>query len=119
MPRDARAEGLSRRHRFTIQGSFGPVLRNSRKLRSPHAVLHVSPGVPGASRLGIALTRRVLRSAVQRNRVKRALREVFRRHPVKRTGLDMVVSFRTRIGSDTAAVVAEVAQLLDQLGRSR
>ena len=110
MPREARAEGLPRRHRFTVQGSFGAILRNSRKLRSPHVVLHVAPGRPGASRLGIALARRTLPSSVDRNRVKRIVREVFRRHPVKHAGFDLVVSFRARPGAD---VCAELTRLFD------
>ena len=56
MPREARKEGYSRRHRFSVQGSFGTVLRGSRKLRGRFAILHVAPGRPGLSRLGIALT---------------------------------------------------------------
>ena|SRR5436190_18982395 len=116
MPRDARAEGFSRRHRFTVQGSFGAVLRNSRKLRSPHAVLHVTTGTSGSSRLGIALTRRLIRAAVERNAMKRALREAFRRHPVKRAGLDLVVMFRSRIApAERRAVVDEVTGLFDAL----
>jgi len=115
MPRDARAEGLSRRHRFTVQGSFGAVLANSRKLRSPHAVLHVTPGTPGISRLGVALTRRLVPASVDRNAIKRALRELFRRHPVKRAGLDLVVMFRAPVvAAERRAVVAEVRALFDQ-----
>lgn len=115
MPRVARAEGFPRRHRFTVQGSFGAVLRNSRKFRSLHAVLHVAPGIPGSSRFGIALTRRLMPSSVERNRVKRALREAFRRHPAKRAGLDLVVMFRTRFEPVARGeVVAEVKGLLDQ-----
>jgi ribonuclease P protein component len=118
--RDARAEGLSRRHRFTVQGSFGAVLRNSRKLRSPHAVLHVYAGKPGTSRFGIALTRRLVPSSVHRNRVKRALREAFRRHPVKRSGLDLVVSLSVRFDPcDQVAIVGEVKALLDQASGTR
>ncbi len=115
MPRDARAEGFSRRHRFTVQGSFGAVLRNSRKLRSPHAVLHVVTRKPGSSRLGVALTRRLMRSSVGRNRMKRALREAFRRHPAKAAGLDLVVMFRAPfLPAEERAVVAEVKALLDR-----
>jgi ribonuclease P protein component len=118
MPRDARAEGFSRRHRFTVQGSFGAILRNSRKLRSPHAVLHVTAGHPGSSRLGVAVTRRLLPSSVARNAMKRALREVFRRHPVKRAGLDMVVMFRSRIDpAQRRAVVDEVKEMFDEAVR--
>jgi len=113
--REARAEGLSRCHRFTVQGSFGAILRNSRKLRSPHAVLHVSAGKPGISRIGIALARRQAPSAVQRNRFKRALREAFRRHAVKRAGLDLVVSIRGRFEREAEPeLVREVVTLFDQ-----
>ena len=115
MRRDARAEGFSRRHRFTVQGSFGAILRTSRKLRSPHAVLHVTTGTPGSSRLGVALTRRLIPSSVERNAMKRALREAYRRHVVKRAGLDLVVMFRVRIvPAERRSVVGEVQGLFDQ-----
>jgi ribonuclease P protein component len=114
--REARAEGLSRRHRFTVQGSFGSILRNPRKLRSPHAVLHVSAGRPGISRFGIALARRQAPSAVQRNRFKRALREAFRRHEVKHAGLDLVVSLRGRFArEEEPELVREIVALLDRV----
>jgi len=120
MPRDARAEGFSRRHRFTVQGSFGAILRNSRKLRSPHAVLHVAPGISGPSRLGVALTRRVLPSAVDRNRVKRSIRELFRRHPVKNSGLDLVVMLRPPFAMDEQrGLVEEIRGLFDQAAETR
>jgi ribonuclease P protein component len=119
MSREARAEGLSRRHRFTGQGSFGLILGNSRKLRGPHAVVHVSPGTPGASRLGITVTRRLFRSSLERNRVKRAMRELFRRHPLKRSGLDVVISFRTSVDARDPALLQEIRTLLDQAEAQR
>ena len=114
MPRGARVEGFSRRHRFTTQGAFGAILRDSRKIRSPHAVLHVSPGTPGTSRLGIALTRRLFPSAVERNRLKRALREIFRRHPLKASGVDVVISFRQAFDPRDPIVIEELTRLFDQ-----
>jgi ribonuclease P protein component len=111
----ARKDGLSRRHRFAVQGSFGPVLRSPRKFRGTHAQLHVVAGSPGVSRLGIALTRRNAPSSVLRNRIKRAVRELFRRHPVKLAGLDLVVALRTKLAPGAEkALGAEVALLLDQ-----
>jgi ribonuclease P protein component len=115
--RGARSEGLSRRHRFTVHGAFGNIFRNSRKLRTDHVVLHVSPGRPGMSRFGIAIARRVMPSAVQRNRVKRALREAFRRHPVKLVGVDVVAALRKR--PDPAAERAMVAEVIALLDRAR
>ena len=120
MSRVARAEGFSRRHRFSVQGSFGAVLKNSRKIRSPHAVLHVAKGMSGASRLGVALTRRLLPSSVDRNRMKRAVRETFRRHAVKAAGLELVVMFRSKfVPADERAVVDEVKALFDRATEGR
>jgi ribonuclease P protein component len=96
----ARKEGLSRRHRFAVQGSFGPVLRSPQKVRGALATVHVAQGHPGISRLGIALTRRLVPSSVQRNRVKRLAREVFRLHPVKHAGLDLVIALREKLTAE-------------------
>ena len=119
MPRDARNEGFSRRHRFTARGSFGPILKGSRKLRGRYAVLHVAPARDSHSRLGIALTRRLVPAATDRNLLKRLVREAFRRHVVKRSGLECVVTLRQKFAAeDVPAVLAEVAGFFDQLDRS-
>ena len=116
MTRGARHEGLARRHRFSLQGSFGAVLRSPRKLRGAGAIVHVVAGTPGTSRLGIALTRRLLPRAVDRNRVKRIVREAFRRHASKLAGLDVVVALKERPDSARGSPwAAEVRLLLDRL----
>ena len=116
MPRSARKQGYSRRHRFTARGSFGAVLGGSRKLRSRAAVLHVLPATGRPSRLGIALTRRLVPSSVERNRVKRIVREIFRMHPVKQAGLDCVVALRARLDDGGAHEMGrQVALLFDRL----
>jgi ribonuclease P protein component len=116
MSRSARKDGYSRRHRFSARGSFGPVLRASRKVRGRLAIIHASPAAGSVSRLGVALTRRLVPSAVDRNRVKRLVREAFRRHPLKHSGLDCVVMLRERFASAQAAeIAAEVRALLGRL----
>jgi len=95
------------------------VLRGSRKLRGRFAILHVAPGRPGASRLGVALTRRLVPLSVDRNRVKRLVRDTFRRHMVKHSGLDCVVSLRERFDAAHAEpVFAEIRNLFDQLAKN-
>jgi ribonuclease P protein component len=116
MPRSARAHGLSRRHRFTARGSFGPVLRSPKRIRGDAMIIHFlrTPGT--VSRLGIALTRRLVPSSVARSRVKRVLREAFRHHPVKNAGLDCVVALRARFERDQlAALRVEAGRLFDRL----
>ena len=116
MPRNARQEGYSRRHRFPAPGTFGPVLRGNRKVRGPLATLHAAPARDANSRFGVALTRKLVASSVNRNAVKRLAREVFRRHPAKHAGLDCVVMLRGRYdGAQARALSAEIAGLLDQL----
>jgi ribonuclease P protein component len=116
MPRNARSEGYSRRHRFAARGSFGAVLRSPRKIRGQLAILHAAPGQDNVSRMGIALTRRLVPSAVHRNLVKRLVRDEFRRHAAKRAGLDCVVTLRVRFDESQAGpIVAEVRVLLDKL----
>jgi ribonuclease P protein component len=119
MPRGARKEGYSRRHRFTTQGSFGPILKGSRKLRGRYAVLHVAAARDGHSRLGLALTRRLVPAATDRNLFKRVVREAFRRHVVKQSGLECVITLRQKfLAADLPAMAAEIASFFDQLNRN-
>ena len=116
MPRNARKEGYSRRHRFAERGSFGPVLRSPQKLRSRLAIVHVAPARGSHSRMGLALTRRLVPDAVDRNLVKRMVRETFRRHIAKSLSFDCVVMLRERFADGQAAqIAAEVGELLDRL----
>lgn len=119
MPRTGREEGYGRRHRFSASGSFGPLLRSGKKIRGDALVLHAARGAPGVSRLGIALTRRLVPSAVHRNLVKRILRESFRRHALKGAGFDCVVALRARFAAGSeAALRAEALRLFDALSES-
>lgn len=116
MPRNARNEGYSRRHRFSARGSFAPALHSSRKFRGRLAVIHTIAATAGISRLGIALTRRLVPSAVHRNLVKRLVRETFRKHAARAAGLDCVVTLRERFDpAQVGPVVAEVRELLDKI----
>lgn len=46
------------------------------------------------ARLGMVLGKKILPSAIDRNRVKRIIREAFRQHSIKRLNLDIVVMLR-------------------------
>ncbi|WP_455218134.1 ribonuclease P protein component [Kaarinaea lacus] len=48
----------------------------------------------GHARLGMAISKRVVKNAVQRNRMKRIVRESFRHHQHQLPGLDIVVMCR-------------------------
>jgi len=118
MARSPRAEGFSKRHRFSAHGSFGAALRSPRKLRGNTVVLHIVivEGRENSARLGIALTRRLVPHAVDRNCLKRLVRDEFRRHEVKNLGLDCVVALRMPFdGSLAPAVRVELRHLFNEL----
>lgn len=76
----ARRETLRPSDRIKRRVDFRRVQSTGRKIHTPHFVLAVLPRPEGGEpRLGITVTRKIA-SAVGRNRVKRVMREVFRRH---------------------------------------
>ncbi|MBL0142177.1 MAG: ribonuclease P protein component [Betaproteobacteria bacterium] len=120
MTQGARKEGLSRRHRFVGRGSFAAALRNPRKLRGSMMILHVTSGNAGKSRLGLAVPKRIARRSVDRNRMKRLAREMFRRHDVKALGLDLVLAPREPFSrASEAAWLVDAGQLLDRAAADR
>ena len=70
-------------------------------LKSSDALFTVlaRPAMLGHARLGLAIARKQLRYAVDRNRIKRLVREYFRRHTV--AALDYVVMARKTVRART------------------
>jgi ribonuclease P protein component len=74
------SEAFRPAHRVKRRADFRRVQSSGRKIHTPHFVVAVLPRVEGGpTRLGITVTRKIA-GAVGRNRVKRVMREVFRRH---------------------------------------
>lgn len=74
-------ERLPRSHRLRRRGEFLHVQQDGARIHTPHFVLVVLPRREGEPdrRLGITVTKKVA-GAVGRNRVKRVVREIFRRN---------------------------------------
>jgi ribonuclease P protein component len=71
--------------------SYGRVFRQAKRSRDKViTVLSRSKDQPLA-RLGLAISKKHCKSAVQRNRIKRVVRESFRQHQSDLTGIDIVV----------------------------
>lgn len=75
------SEGLPPGHRVKKRGEFRRIQGRGRKVHTRHLLLLVHPSLRGAEhpRLGVTVTRKI-GNAVARNRVRRRLREIFRRH---------------------------------------
>jgi ribonuclease P protein component len=77
------------------------------------------PNTLESPRLGLAISRKVARTAVERNRIKRIIRESFRRNRDQLCPLDIVVLGRSDISSqDNGTLSTALEKLWKQLNES-
>jgi len=92
---------------------FQAVLQNRIILSGALLRLYVKPTNAGYARIGLIVAKRIERSAVRRNRIKRILREAFRQHQQAVAGLDCVLQLRRPFAlSDSARIFQEASTLL-------
>lgn len=114
-----------RRGRLSHSGDFDRVLRQGRSQGGRELVLHVFPrATEGPTRLGLSVSRKV-GGAVERNRVKRLLREAFLREGERLPpGADVVLVARRDIRDlaereGLSGVRALLAELISRFEGSR
>lgn len=98
-----------RRDRLKKRYEFRQVQLNGRRIHTAHFLIVIRPNASSNTRLGITVTKKV-GSAVHRNRIKRVVREVFRRNrglfPV---GHDVVlIAKRDAVDVDYESLLAEL-----------
>jgi ribonuclease P protein component len=118
MPAAPRKESLSRRHRFSERGAFGRLFGGAKRVKGASSLLLVTPGIADASRFGVAVTKRVAKLAVVRNRIKRTAREAFRKHLAKQAGLDLVLVVNRLPGKEFAGELAALLRSATELRKS-
>jgi ribonuclease P protein component len=74
------------------------VFQSGRRSADPHFVILSRANGLDRARLGLAISRRHIVSAVRRNTVKRVVRESFRLHRAALKGLDIVVMAQSGTG---------------------
>ncbi|MFW6050564.1 MAG: ribonuclease P protein component [Myxococcota bacterium] len=75
----SRPQAFPKSLRLRRRGEFTRVQSRGRRIHTPHFLIILLPRPDEGQKLGITVTKKV-GTAVQRNRVKRLVREVFRRH---------------------------------------
>ncbi|MCZ6808904.1 MAG: ribonuclease P protein component [Proteobacteria bacterium] len=86
---------FTRETRLLDAGSFQRVFEKSNRSRDTLFTVLSRANGRKAGRLGLAISKKNCRLAVQRNRLKRVVRESFRQHKEALGGLDVVVMSRS------------------------
>lgn len=108
--------GLSRSRRLRTPAEFAATLKSRWRGRDDFFGVYAVPNPYPYGRLGIVVSRKASPRAVVRNRIKRQIRETFRRYQEKLVGLDIVVVASAKAGTtQTAALRTSLQQLWDKV----
>lgn len=102
--------GLPRDFRLRQPAAFRDTTRAGLKLRDALFTVYAAPNGLPHGRLGTAVSRRVSSKAVERNRIKRHIRESFRLHQSMLAGLDVVVIAHTAAAAAPSQARADALQ---------
>jgi ribonuclease P protein component len=107
---------LPRHARLLRRADFVALRGASVRCATACFVAEYCPNPTGGARLGIAVSRRVSKLAVERNRLRRLIRESFRHHRSAIPALDVLIVARLRAAQEpNAALRAELATLWRRL----
>jgi ribonuclease P protein component len=107
---------LTGRYRLRGAAQFAAVLRGGRRFEGTQLQLIALPATGPVGRVGYVIASRHLRRAIDRNRLKRMLREAVRARRPAMNAYDVVVRLRAACTpTDVSTAAAEGARLLDQV----
>jgi len=109
------------RYRLTKTDEFSSVFGFRRAIRGKLLMLHYQPRPDGLNdaRLGVVVGKKLLKRAVDRNRVKRIVREQFRRERPNLPACDLIVRLAAKpVPLDGKLVADDFLALLEKLRRT-
>lgn len=116
------AANFARRYRLTKTDEYSSVFGFRKAIRGNWLMLHYLPRPEGDTdaRLGLVIGKKLLKRAVDRNRVKRIVREQFRLRRAALPVCDLIVRLASKpLPLDGKAIAADINTLLDRLSRPR
>jgi len=111
---------FARRYRLTKTDEFSSVFGFRRAIRGQLLMLHYLPREQAIAdpRLGLVVGKKLLKSAVRRNLVKRLVREQFRQFRPGLPACDVIIRLVAKPGRpDRQAIAAEAAGLFGKLAQ--
>lgn len=102
--------GLPKSRRLRSGLELREISRTGRRIRDNLFSVHTRANSLGYPRLGLTVSRRVSTKAVVRNRIKRCVRESFRRMQSTLDGLDLVVVAQPNAGAADPVALRESLQ---------
>jgi ribonuclease P protein component len=107
---------LTHRHRLRGTAAFAAVFRSGRRFEGSRLQILAVPTSGATGRAGYVIGKKLLGRAVDRNRLKRMLREAIRGRRPAIDAFDLIVRLRQPCpAAELASVAAEAATLLDAL----
>jgi ribonuclease P protein component len=112
----SRAEAYPRCSRLIAAQDFAAALKSRWRTSATWFSAHIVRSAGDTARLGLAITKRVAPRAVDRNRIKRLVRESFRRHKSALGSVDVVIRLRRLPGpAEWDEAKAEIRLLIDRI----
>jgi ribonuclease P protein component len=111
-------ERFPEKYRLTKPSDFQEVFKTALRHADKKFLVLTRNNDMRFARLGLAISAKRITTAVQRNKVKRLIRESFRRNKNRLKGLDIVVVAQNNIDAENAASLRQtLAELWDRLAR--
>ena len=114
----ASGEGFPRQSRLTCGAQYRGVFANAKRYADPYFTLLVGNTPVDQARLGLAVAKRAAPRAVDRNRLKRLIRETFRHQSATLPKSDVVVMVRPiACHTDSATLTASLNRQWQRISR--
>lgn len=101
---------FTKAHRLLVKNDYDDVFKHAKKIIIPEFIILFKKNNLGYSRLGLAISKKVIVKSHDRNRIKRMIRESFRLNALP--AVDLVFLARHGVAKKTNSVLS------NQLGKS-
>jgi len=107
-----------RQHRLIKTDDFSSVFNFRKRISGHYLAIHYQYNHHLHARLGLIVGKKIAKLAVDRNYMKRVIREYFRLNQYQLPNLDLIVRAQRKFGSpDFNAIVLELSELFGNLNR--